>query len=62
MSNDYKNLNGAVEGYKNPKKDINTNACYKYISYRGSNSKRKYNCYNIKGISKVYFNKLVLLV
>jgi hypothetical protein len=62
MSNNYKNLSGAMEGCSILKKDINADACYKHISYRGSNSKGKYNCYNIKGMGKVYLNKLVLLV
>ena len=62
MSNDYKNLSKAIEGYIILKKNINANTYYKYISYKGSNSKGKYNCYNIKGIGKVHFNKLVLLV
>jgi hypothetical protein len=51
-----------MEGYNILKKDININAYCKYISYKSSNSKRKHNCCNIKGIGKVYFNKLVLLV
>jgi hypothetical protein len=51
-----------MEGCNILKKDVNVNAYYKYASYRGSNNKGKYNCYNIKGISKVHFNKLVLLV
>ena len=62
ISNDYKNLGGAIEEHIIFKKDINANACCKYISYKGSNSKRKYNCCNIKRIGKVHFNKLVLLV
>ena len=62
ISNDYKNLSGAVEGCKNLKKDINANAYCKYTSYKGSNNKGKYDCCNIKRIDKVYFNKLVLLV
>ena len=62
MSNNYKNLNRAVEEYGFLKNNININTCCKHASYRGSNNKKKYNCCNIKGISKVYFNKLVLLV
>ena len=62
MSNNYKNLSGTVEGYIILKKNINTDACYKYTNYKGSNSKEKYDCCNIKKIGKVYFNKLVLLV
>jgi hypothetical protein len=62
MSNNYKNLSRAMEKYSILKKDVNADAYCKYISYRGSNSKGKYNCYNIKGIGKVHFNKLVLLV
>jgi hypothetical protein len=62
MSNNYKNLSRAVKGYNILKKDVNVNAYYKHTSYRGSNSKGKYNCCNIKGMGKVYLNKLVLLV
>ena len=62
ISNDYKNLSRAVKGCIILKKDINANTYYKYISYKGSNSKGKYNYYNIKGMGKVHFNKLVLLV
>ena len=62
ISNDYKNLNGAIKGCVISKKDINANAYCKYTSYRGSNSKGKHDCYNIKKIGKVHLNKLVLLV
>ena len=62
MSNDYKNLGRAVEGCGFLKNNINVDACYKHTSYRGNNSEGKYDCCNIKEISKVYFNKLVLLV
>jgi hypothetical protein len=62
MSNNYKNLGGAVEGCGILKKDVNVDVCYKHTSYRGNNSKGKYDCCNIKGMGKVYFNKLVLLV
>ena len=51
-----------MEGYIILKKDVNTNACCKYTSYKGSNGKGKYNCCNIKGMGKVHFNKLILLV
>jgi hypothetical protein len=62
MSNNYKNLGGAVEGYNILKKNINTNPYYKHASYKGNNNKRKHDCCNIKGMGKVHFNKLVLLV
>ena len=62
MSNDYKNLSGAIKGYKNLKKNINADAYYKHTSYRGSNSEGKHDCCNIKKIGKVHLNKLVLLV
>ena len=62
MSNDYKNLNRAIKGCIFPKKDINTNTCYKYASYSCSNSEEKHRCSNIKGIGRVYPNKQVLLV
>ena len=62
ISNDHKNLSGAMEGCVFPKKDINTNTCYKYASYSYSNSKEKYCCSNIKGIGRVHLNKQVLLV
>ena len=62
MSNDYKNFSRAVKGYIFPKKDINTDTYYKYTSYSCSNSEGKHRCSNIKGISKVYLNKQVLLV
>ena len=51
-----------MEGCVILKKDINANAYYKYISYRGSNSEGKHDCCNIKKIGNVHFNKLVLLV
>ena len=62
INNDYKNLSGAVKGCVILKKNINANAYYKYTSYKGSNSEGKHDCYNIKGMGKVHFNKLVLLV
>jgi hypothetical protein len=62
MSNNYKNLSGAIEEYSILKKDININTYCKHISYKGSNNKGKHNYYNIKGMGKVYFNKLILLV
>ena len=57
MSNNYKNLNRAVEGCIFLKKDINANTCYKYTSYSYSNSEGKHSCGNIKGINRVHFNK-----
>jgi len=57
MSNNYKNLSGAIKGCRFLKKDVNANTYYKYISYSCSNSKRKYNCGNIKRIGRVYLNK-----
>ena len=62
VSNDYKNFGRVIEKCKFPKKDVNTNTCYKYTSYDSSNNKRKYNCGNIKGMGSVYLNKQVLLV
>jgi hypothetical protein len=62
ISNDHKNLSGAVEGYIFLKKNINANTYCKYASYSYSNSKRKHHYGNIKGISRVYPNKQVLLV
>ena len=62
MSNDYKSLSGTIGGYMFLKKDINADTYYKYTSYSSSDSKGKYNYSNIKGISRVYFNKQVLLV
>ena len=62
ISNNYKNLSGAVEGCIFLKKDINTNTCYKHASYNYSNSKGKYSCGNIKEIGRVHPNKQVLLV
>ena len=62
MSNDYKNLNGAIEGCIILKKNVNADAYCKHTSYKGSNSERKHDCCNIKKIGKVHFNKLVLLV
>jgi len=57
IGNNYKNFNRVIKGYGFLKKDINVNTYYKYISYNYNNNKRKYNCGNIKGISRVYFNK-----
>jgi len=57
ISNDYKNLSGAVEGYIFLKKDINADTYYKYVSYSGSNSEGKYNYGSIKGIGRVHLNK-----
>jgi hypothetical protein len=62
ISNNYKNLNKAIKGCSILKKDININTYCKHISYKSSNNKGKYNYCNIKGIGKVYFNKLVLLI
>ena len=57
VSNNYKNLSRAVEGYIFLKKDINTKTCCKYASYYSSNSEEKYNYGSIKGIGRVYLNK-----
>ena len=51
-----------MEGCNFLKNNINADAYYKHASYRGSNSKGKYDCCNIKKMGKVYLNKLVLLV
>jgi len=45
-----------------PKKDINANTYYKYVSYSSSNSEGKYNYNSIKGINRVHLNKQVLLI
>jgi len=57
VSNDYKNLSGVVEGYGFLKKDVNADTYCKYVSYSYSNSEGKYDCGNIEGIGRVYFNK-----
>ena len=57
ISNDYKNLSKAIEGYMFLKKDINTKPYYKHISYSSSNSEGKYNYGSIKGIGRVHLNK-----
>ena len=42
MSNDYKNLSGAVEECIFLKMDVNTDTYYKHASYSSSNSKGKH--------------------
>ena len=57
ISNDYKNLSRAIEGYMFPKKDVNAKTYYKHVSHYSSNSEGKYNYGSIKGIGRVYLNK-----